>query len=103
MKKAEWEKIQTMLKGLFLEPDKVRIETNYRCMSGFIVWTNKSDPIFQYIAYFDRDYSDYEHPTIRVCISGYTFKVLRKYLHPNALDMAKLLGFCIRGEEEAYD
>lgn len=103
MKKAEWEKIQTMLKGLFLEPDKVKIEANSRCLSGFIVWTNKDVPIFQYIAYFDRDYSNYEHPTVRVIITGHTFKVLKKYLRPNAIDMAKLLGFRICGEEEAYE
>ena len=103
MKKAEWEKIQNMLRGLFLEPEKVKIEANYRCQTGFIMWTNKDTPVFQYIGYFDKDFSNWEHPTLRVSISGHTFKVLKKYLLPNAMDMAKLLGFCIRGEEEAND
>lgn len=103
MKKAEWEKIQSMIKGLFLEPEKVKIVTNHRCLSGFIMWTDKDERIFQYIAYFDRDYSNYEHPTIRVNITGHTFKVLKKYLLPNAIDMAKLLGFRICGEEETYE
>lgn len=103
MKKAEWEKIQSMLKGLFLEPEKIRIEANHKCQSGFIMWTNKDEPIYQYIAYFDRDYSNYEKPTTRIRMTGYTFKVCRKYLHPNAVNMAKLLGFSVCGEEEAYD
>ena len=100
MKKAEWEKIRTMLKGLFLEPEKIRIEANHRCKSGFILWTNRDAPIFQYIGYFDMDYADYEHPVIRVRITAFTFKALAKYLQPNAIDMAKLLGFCVTGEEQ---